>query len=484
MTCVEGDCPSFTMVTPARRRRRSPRRGARESASVDSGLPPVDDLPTPELVFERDGCTVRMSGIGGTGVVTVSQIVGTAALLDGLEARGLDQTGLSQKAGPVVSDLRIGIGVDQGSNKAPDGGVDVALAFDLLVAASSTHLSGARPGRTVVIGSSSPTPTGAMVVHPDLSGPSSEALRARLDQQSRPELNRYVDAMALAEGLFGEAAMANVLLLGVAVQAGALPIGAAAIEQAIELNGVAVDRNLAAFRWGRRWAVDPSSVDRAARRPPEAATETFDQLVGRLADDLVGFQSAAVAERFTRLVERARDAERRAAGAQEESFARAVAVHFHKLLAYKDEYEVARLLLAPEARAAAERVGGPGARVTWKLHPPILRSLGVDHKISLGRWSRPGARLPPGRQTAARDQTRPVRLRRGPAPRAGDDPRVRVGRRAAGRASRPRQPRPGGGDRLPPRLGARLRAAQAAAGGDLPGRAGPPVGCVRAWSGR
>ena len=383
LSCMDGDCPSFATVVPRRSRRW---RASRSVAAGRSEAAP-DSFPAPVPIGGSD-CTIRMSGIGGTGVVTVSQVLGTAALLDGRFVRGLDQTGLSQKAGPVVSDLRITDEPVDGSNKAPSGTVDVELAFDLLTAANPAHLAGAEAGRTVIVGSSTETPTGAMVVHPGLAAPSGDALRTRLDSVSRPEHNRYVDAVGLAEGLFGDAAMANLLLVGVAVQIGAIPLAPSSIEQAIELNGVAVDRNREAFRWGRQWAVDPRSVDAAAATPAPHAPETTDELIERLAADLHDYQSAAYAERFTTTVDRVK-AKERAVAIDSDALTVAVARNLHKLMAYKDEYEVARLLLRPEASAAAEAVGGPGARVVWHLHPPVLRSMGMDRKISMGRWSRP-----------------------------------------------------------------------------------------------
>ena len=259
MSCLQGDCPSFATVTvDADGAKQAKPRGRRDRATPAAGLPdPVVEVPA-------DAFTVRLSGIGGTGVITVSQVLGTAAMLDGFVVRGLDQTGLSQKAGPVVSDLRLSRGDVPASNHANSSGVDCLLAFDLLVAASDTHRIGADASRTIVVGSVASTPTGAMVAHPTTPYPDLGALTGRLDEVSRADHNRFVDAAALATGLFGDATTANILLLGVAVQAGAIAVSPPAIERAIELNGVAVARNVAAFRWGRRWAAFPAEVEQAA----------------------------------------------------------------------------------------------------------------------------------------------------------------------------------------------------------------------------
>ena len=384
-SCIDGDCPSFATVTPATRRR-----GRATGKVKRRGTTPPASIPTPAVIVSRDDLVIRMPGIGGTGVVTVSQILGTAAMLEGFHVRGVDQTGLSQKAGPVVSDLVLSRDEPQGSNKAASGGVDVMLAFDLLGAAADAQLKGASAERTVVIGSASPTPTGAMVLHPGVAYPQRAALELRLDANSRAELNHYVPAAELATALFGDTATANVLLTGAALQAGVLPISVENMERAIELNGVAVERNLAALRWGRQWIVDPADVIVAAGlgagdiigTDAEAAPEPVDPVARRIAD-LTAYQSAAYARRYNERLDTLR-----AMGATDavmDAFAR----NLHKLMAYKDEYEVARLLLAPEAKAAAIAVGGRGAKVTWQLHPPMLRSLGMRNKLRLGRWATP-----------------------------------------------------------------------------------------------
>jgi indolepyruvate ferredoxin oxidoreductase len=381
LSCMEGDCPSFATVTVDPDARRATPRAA------TAGDPAVG-LPDPEPIVPSEEFTVRFSGIGGTGVVTVSQVLGTAAMLDGFVVRGLDQTGLSQKAGPVVSDLRLSRHELPASNHANSAGVDCLMAFDLLVAASDAHRVGATPARTIVIGSVAATPTGSMVAHPTTPYPDVAALTARMDEVSRVEHNRYLDAAALATGLFGDSMTANILQLGVAVQAGAIAVSPACIERAIELNGVAVERNVAAFRWGRRWAAFPAEVEQAAGIAQPARPETTDELIERLAADLTDYQSARYARRFRDLVAVAREAERRV-DPSSTAFTEAVARHGHKLMAYKDEYEVARLLLLPSSQAAYEAVGGSGTTVTWRLHPPMLRALGLKHKLRLGPRTRP-----------------------------------------------------------------------------------------------
>ena len=395
-SCINGDCPSFATVTPATHRlgrlfgRRSGRGTTkRKPAALPKSIPPPT-FTVPSVDEDGDDLVIRMPGIGGTGVVTVAQIIGTAAMLEGFHVRGLDQTGLSQKAGPVVSDLVLSRDEQQGSNKAASGGVDVMLAFDLLGASAEAQLKGASRDRTIVIGSASATPTGKMVLHPNVEYPGRAEMERRLDANSRAELNHYAPATELAAGLFGDSATANVLLAGVALQAGVLPISVVNIERAIELNGVAVERNIAALRWGRQWVVDPESVISAAGLGASATEGTDVHIdapeanpIDRFAADLIGYQSAAYSGRYLTTIE-----EIRTAGARPE-VVDAVVRNLYKLMAYKDEYEVARLLLAPEAKAAAVAVGGKGAKVTWQLHPPMLRALGMKNKLQLGRWATP-----------------------------------------------------------------------------------------------
>jgi len=381
LSCLQGDCPSFATVSidPAATRQRA--------------LPAPPDAiadPRPALV-DPDEFTVRFTGIGGTGVVTVSQVLGTAAMLAGLQVRGLDQTGLSQKAGPVVSDIRVASATAPATNHASAAGVDSILAFDLLVGASDSNLMGAQRDRTVVIASTDAVPTGAMVTHPEMALPTEAALLERVEQVSRSTENRYLDAAGLADGLLGSSTAANVLILGAAVQAGAVPIPPDHVRRAIELNGVAVAKNLAAFDWGRAWVDDRDSVERAAEFTVARPPESLDQMIERLTGDLADYQSPAYAERFRGVIDRVRAAERKADPASI-AFTAAVTRNLHKLMAYKDEYEVARLLLADEALDGYRAVGGSDTTVTYLLHPPMLRSFGLERKLRLQRSALPALR--------------------------------------------------------------------------------------------
>ena len=433
-SCLEGDCPSFMTVTRPGRlgsglhrisgRGRGP--GAGGSGRSDRQAPV--DLDDPVPVVPAWDLSVRIVGIGGTGVVTVSQIIGTAAMFDGYEVRGLDQIGLSQKAGPVVSDLRLYRGDDAASNRLGEGQADVLLAFDQLGAASPSGMSRADPERTVVVGSTSQTPTGAMVADPERAMPAPAELEAAIAAATRSDCRHWADAQALTEALLGSSVPANVFVVGMAVQAGALPLSPPSVEQAIELNGVAADTNIEAFRWGRAMVARPEAVEAASASGPArrdglapldgrlaarvaevAAAAGFDRdaAEGRgatdgyrgpvdlelMARELCAYQSPRLARKhldFTEAVAKA-DAER---GDGSGRLVRAAARGYFKLLAYKDEYEVARLMLDAEATAEARgRAASTGGRLAWRLHPPILRALGMKSKMSLSVSWTPAIRL-------------------------------------------------------------------------------------------
>ncbi|HEX2128924.1 MAG TPA: indolepyruvate ferredoxin oxidoreductase family protein [Solirubrobacterales bacterium] len=392
-SCLEGDCPSFVTVV-----------GAKKPGARDPGMPPVE-LPAPEHRVRVDDFRVRMTGIGGTGVVTVNQVLGMAGLIDGKRVAGLDQTGLSQKGGSVVSDLWIAEDAVLGSSKAPAGGADLYLAFDLLTATGPANLAAADPERTVAVASTGAVPTGGMVTDTRLEFPELNSLLDRLETCTRPGEGLYLDAEALAMRLFDDHLPANLLLVGAAYQWGALPVSADAIEQAIRLNGAAVEKNLAAFAWGRACVVSPDLVEEVTRpsaaeartREPSAAERELiapfagDEELTRLLEvrvpELVDYQSLAYANEYVEFVGRVREAEARLGRGS--AIAAAVARQLYKLMAYKDEYEVARLHLLAAERAKLENTFGDDARFYWNLHPPVLRALGLKRKLRFGRWFKP-----------------------------------------------------------------------------------------------
>ncbi len=428
-SCLKGDCPSFLTVMPIRTAAAPDDHGpARPASPRPRPAPPKVEIPLPEpehRVPFHEGYAVYMTGIGGTGVVTVNALLGTAALLDGKHVRSLDQTGLSQKGGPVVSSLKL---FDRESpetgNRVGAGEADLYLGFDLLGAASPKNLERAHPERTSAVVSVSQVATGEMVAQVNVAFPDPFTLTRTIERQTREGRNVYLDAEAIAEGLFDDHMASNLVALGAAYQAGLLPISAGSIERAIEMNGVSVEMNRQAFRWGRRYVVDRAAVDAALRAAtgqpaPEAAAAAnghvptperrlsareqaeADRLVAasgatgellRLLEvrvpELIAYQNVRYAERYAGAVRQvARDEQALRPGRTKlaEAFARGL----FKLMAYKDEYEVARLLLRDEPTAEIRRLFPGGARVSYNLHPPLLRSMGLAKKLKLGPWFRP-----------------------------------------------------------------------------------------------
>jgi indolepyruvate ferredoxin oxidoreductase len=386
-SCTKGDCPSFLEIVPGTR------------AKKVAPAPPAD-LPHPELRVPRHDFTVRMPGIGGTGVVTVSQILQMAALLDGKHSYGLDQTGLAQKGGPVISDVRISREPIEGSNKASLGSADLLLGLDLLGAANPKNLAVADPERTVAVVNTAAVPTAAMVTDTGVRFPALRRNLAAIDRATRADENVHLDAQDLAEALFGDHMPTNLLLLGAAYQHGCLPVSADAIEQAIRLNGAAVDKSLAAFAWGRAVVAWPERVAAVVDPPapePElhplaaaivdatGADGELRRLLELRVDVLIGYQSVDYARRYADDV--------MAVAKVDPAVGEAYARGLHKLMAYKDEYEVARLHLDAVERARITSEFGEGAKVHFLLHPPLLRALGLKRKLKLGRWFVPAFRV-------------------------------------------------------------------------------------------
>ncbi|MEU1963156.1 indolepyruvate ferredoxin oxidoreductase family protein [Nocardia sp. NPDC019304] len=395
-SCLKGDCPAFVTVElpdPAERKPRGAGRAPR---------PPR----LPELVHEPPATTqnVFLAGIGGTGIVTVNQVLATAAMRAGYEVASLDQIGMSQKAGPVVSHLRFAVGALEPANRLAPASADCIVAFDLLAATDNKNLAYGSAATTVSVASTSKTPTGDMVYDRSVTYPGEGVLLRRLEQVSRSV--RSFDALAAAEALFGNTAAANFLLVGAAYETGGLRLPGWAIEEAIEINGVAVDANLAAFRWGRVAIARPDEFAAATTRrtteptPVEVPADLFDgltatgetrRLVELRAVELIGFQSVAVARDYVATMQRVWAAERRVTDRTE--FSEQVARGLYKFTAYKDEYEVARLLTDPAFLAEVAAQVPDGANLTYRLHPPVLRALGRKDKIGMGPGSHFALRL-------------------------------------------------------------------------------------------
>ena len=366
-SCLKGFCPSFVTVEGGSLRRRA----AADLAADD--LPP---LPDPALPGIAEPYGILVTGVGGTGVVTIGALLGMAAHLEGRGVAVLDQLGMAQKGGAVMSHVRIA--ERPGSIHAvriAAGGARLLLGCDLVVSASPEALSRLHPGTTRAIVNSHETITGEFTRHPDLPFPSRDLQRGITVAVGQGGAE-FVAATRLATGLLGDSIATNLFMLGYAYQKGLVPVSAAAIERAIELNAVAVDFNLDAFAWGRHAAVDPALVERRAlprEKVPEShrLSETLDEMVARRVEFLTEYQNAAYAERYAGHVRRLRQAEAARVGggtALTEAAARAL----FKVMAYKDEYEVARLYTETNflGRVADQFEGNYALR--FHLAPPLL----------------------------------------------------------------------------------------------------------------
>jgi indolepyruvate ferredoxin oxidoreductase len=350
-------------------------------------------------------------GIGGTGSVTVAATIAHAARIEGKHVVGLDQTGLAQKGGAVISDIKVTALPFDGSNKISDGSTDLYLGFDILNATDPKNLDKCHPERTIAVVSTTQSPTGQMVSDRHVQFPALAGLTAGIERVTRRADNVFLDGQALADGLFGDSMATNTFMVGVAWQAGTLPIAAASIEEAIRQAGVGVGMGLAAFNWGRMAVVDrafvlaeiakgdgsvaPLSRDLALTAQARAIVDTIGAQgeVKRLLEvrvpELIAYQSAAYAQRYADVVKRVLAAERRAVPGTS-AFAEAAARYLYKLMAYKDEYEVARLHTDPAFLALLQTQFKGGYKARYNLAPPLLSkrdpTTGELRKRNFGPW--------------------------------------------------------------------------------------------------
>ena len=392
-SCLDGDCPSFVTVE-------STSATARPTPTIPADLEPLERLPH----VGDEGFGVYITGVGGTGVVTMNQILATAASFDGFTVTGVDQTGLSQKGGPVVSHVKFWEGDTDRSSGVGDGSADTAIALDLLVAVEAKHLARLDPTRTRTLACTSVVPTSSMVADTQIAFGDVDLMVASLRARSLEAGFATLDVSALCEALFGEHMPANLIALGAAYQMGGLPVSAVALERAIEANGVATERSLAAFRAGRLALSDPARLQawmhptRAGMIASTTTPEADDQaslLVGESAipiairelatsraSELIAYQGTKLARRYLSIVETISRTEE-AANASSIALTTAVATYLHKLMAYKDEYEVARLHLLPRFDEELARLVPGGTKMRYLLHPPLLKAMGMKNKIAL-----------------------------------------------------------------------------------------------------
>jgi indolepyruvate ferredoxin oxidoreductase len=383
-SCTDGFCPSFVTVHGG-----SPKRNSKAAISADGNV--FADLPVPDAREMTAPFNILVTGIGGTGVITIGALLGMAAHLEGKGCSTLDFTGLAQKNGAVMSHIRIAPAPeDISAVRIAPGGADLLLGCDIVVASSLAALSRTERGTTRGIVNADLQPTASFVINPDIDfeqGAMEDALRSAIGDQ---KLDIF-DAAGMATALMGDSIATNPFLLGYAFQKGSIPLSLEAITKAIELNGVAVEMNKQALLWGRLAAHDVSRVRTATqfRSRPAKRTKTLDELISHRSKFLTNYQNHAYAERYLRIVREVRAAETRVAPDSSE-LTEAIAKNLFKLMAYKDEYEVARLYSdGTFANKIAENFEGD-FRLTFHLAPPMLaprdKASGHLRKKEYGGW--------------------------------------------------------------------------------------------------
>ena len=370
-SCVKGFCPSFVTIEGGRLRK------GKAAPKETEG-----EVPSPQIPSLAAPYGILVTGIGGTGVITIGQIIGVAAHVEGKGVTVLDMSGLAQKYGAVMSHVQVAASPDQmHATRIDTGCANLVLGCDLVVTASTESLAKMAPKRTRALVNASVTPTAEFVRNPNWQLPGTDLTKDVAESCERAE---FVEATAIATGLMGDAIATNMFMLGYAYQKGWIPLAAESLERAIELNGVAVEFNRKSFVWGRRAALDLEKVRRIAM-PAEVIpieqhfSRNLDELIERRVRFLTEYQNRAYADRYRALVEKVR--------ARDEKLAEIVARNYAKLLAYKDEYEVARLHADPNFRKKIETMFEGDYRVVYHLAPPLLTR--KEEKMRFGPWMLP-----------------------------------------------------------------------------------------------
>ncbi|MBF9197694.1 indolepyruvate ferredoxin oxidoreductase family protein [Microvirga terrestris] len=387
-SCVNGFCPSFVTVHGAKVKKAVPETVSTEGMAFKSLSDPV--IPAIDRTFN-----VIVTGVGGTGVVTIGAILGMAAHLEGKGLGMIDMAGLAQKGGAVYSHVRLANNQDDiHAIRVSAESAHLVLGCDLVVTGTKKVLAAVKEGQTALVVNTAEVMPGEFTRNADFSLPT-ERLKRAIKAAAGAEGVSFVDATVIATALLGNAIAANMFMLGYAYQTGRVPLSGAAIEKAIELNGEAVKMNLSAFAWGRRAAAEPeliASVISEMKAPTESRklSETLDEVIERRVGFLSGYQSRRYARRYSTLVERVRAAEDKAVSGST-ALTDAVARSLFKLMAYKDEYEVARLYTNGHfEKQVASAFEGENLRYEFHMAPPVLARkdpvTGLPRKMSFGPW--------------------------------------------------------------------------------------------------
>ena len=377
-SCLEGFCPSFVTVHGG---------SLRKPEAVGLGALFIA-LPEPKQPALSRPWNILLPGVGGSGVTTVGALLGMAAHIEGKGCTVLDQAGLAQKFGPVITHIRIAARQsDIYAVRIAAGETDLLLGCDLVVSSSEEALAKLNDKIAHAVINSHEAATAEFTRNPDAQVPGA-AMREAISEAVGEGKTRFVDATRLATRLLGDSIATNLFMLGYAYQKGLVPVSAEAINKAIELNGVSIELNQQAFLWGRRAAHDLAAVEKvAAPKVVEAPhCSTLEEIVADRMQRLTAYQNAAYAERYRQLVERVRKVDTDA----EQRLSKAVARYYFKLLAYKDEYEVARLYSDETFRKQLEAQFEGDYRLQFHLAPSWLSKrdavTGEPRKRSFGLW--------------------------------------------------------------------------------------------------
>ena len=386
-SCVKGFCPSFVTVHGGgvRKGRSSP---AGQSVETLFAAVPEPQLPTLDQPYG-----IMVTGVGGTGVVTIGAIVGMAAHLENKGFGALDMAGLAQKGGAVWSHLQIAASPeDIKTVRLGSGGAKLVLGCDFVVSASQKTMDTTREGTRMVVNTHQQM-TGEFTRNANIQFPG-QSLKRTITKGVGDANAEFVEATRIATALTGDSIATNLFMLGYAFQKGLVPVSSDAINKAIELNGAAVKMNQAAFLWGRRAAVDLAALERLIAPKADAApateiSRTLEETVARRVNFLTGYQNAAYAGKYRELVEKVKQAEAsRTKGLT--GLAEAAARYYFKLLAYKDEYEVARLYADPAFMQKIQSQFEGDYKLHFHLAPPLLSkrdpATGELRKAEYGTW--------------------------------------------------------------------------------------------------
>ncbi|MBS0447514.1 MAG: indolepyruvate ferredoxin oxidoreductase family protein [Proteobacteria bacterium] len=391
-SCVKGFCPSFVTVEGGQLK-------TKQKSSARPDLAQLPAIPEPALPPAAAPWGIVVAGVGGTGVITIGQLLGMAAHLEGKGIVTQDAAGLAQKGGATWSHIQIADRMEAIlTTKVGTAEADVVIGCDAIVAANKATLATMRIGRTYVALNTHGSPTAAVLSNPDWAFPEGNC-EAVVSAAVGKDHVGLLDAEAISVAMLGDSIFSNPLMLGYAWQQGRVPLSRASLMRAIELNGVQVDKNKQAFEWGRRAAHDPTAVQ-ASMQPQGQVIEfvrrpgaDLDDMIAERVEFLTAYQNAAYAEQYRRFVEQVRGAEARF---DSKKLSAAVARYLFKLMAYKDEYEVARLHSDGSflAKIAADFEGD--YKLTYHLAPPATakkNAKGELQKQPYGPWMLTGFRL-------------------------------------------------------------------------------------------